>query len=401
MTAMNRFPRTEHHDVVVVGTRCAGAATAMLLARQGYDVVAVDRCRFPSDTLSTHSIARGGVVQLSRWGLLAEVIASGAPPIREVSFHLGDTVIAKQIKAAAGVDHLVAPRRDVLDDIMFRAAGRAGADMRTGITVFDVLRDASGRTVGVIGSDADGHHVDIRARFVVGADGLRSRVARAVGAPVTDRRHDNGACFYTYVDGLDFTGTEFHLSDGAFAGLFPTHHGTANVWITAPARDVGSLRGGRNRTGAFRALLGQISPELAQRVDAGHQIAAVRGLANMPNQLRRPVGDGWALVGDAAYFRDAITGHGITDAFRDAELLARTLGSILAGEVDEHHAMARYHSQRDELVAELFDLTTALALYPPVDEFAELQKQLSYRIEAEARFLAALPPIAIRRYQAA
>lgn len=391
----------EHHDVVVVGSRCAGAATAMLLARQGIDVVAVDRSRFPSDTLSTHAIARGGVVQLSRWGLLDEVVASGAPPIREVSFHIGDDVVRKQIKRSAGVDHLVAPRRDVLDDILFRAAGAAGADMRTGITVGDVSRGPSDRITGVVGRDEHGKTVDIRARFVIGADGLRSRIARAVGAPIIDRRHANGAVFYTYVDGLDFAGTEFHLGDRAFGGLFPTHHGEANVWISTPAADVAHLRGNRDRSGAFHALLHAAVPSYAARVAKGRQTAPVRGFAGMPNQLRQPAGDGWALVGDAGYFRDAVTGHGMTDAFRDAELLARSIGDVFAGRAAEQEAMRSYGAQRDQMVAELFDLACGLSLYPPAPEFAAMQKQLSRRIEIEAETLAALPPMDTRHAQAA
>src|SRR3954468_2350551 len=95
-------------DVVVVGARCAGAATAMLLAREGVDVVVLDRADFPSDTLSTHAIARGGMVQLARWGLLDEVVASGAPPIRTVTFHLPGEELIKDVRDAAGVDHLLA-----------------------------------------------------------------------------------------------------------------------------------------------------------------------------------------------------------------------------------------------------------------------------------------------------
>src|SRR6187431_1494512 len=93
---------TDVHDVVVVGARVAGAPTAMLLARQGLDVVVVDRTELPADTLSTHAISRGGVVQLARWGLLAEVLASGAPPIRSLSFHVGDRTIVKDVKDHAG-----------------------------------------------------------------------------------------------------------------------------------------------------------------------------------------------------------------------------------------------------------------------------------------------------------
>jgi 2-polyprenyl-6-methoxyphenol hydroxylase-like FAD-dependent oxidoreductase len=380
------------HDVVVVGARCAGAATAMLLARQGFDVVAVDRTRLPSDTLSTHSLARSGVVQLHRWGLLDEVLSSGAPPIREVSFHAGDSVVRKQIKSSAGVDHLVAPRRHILDDILVRAAERSGAEVRTGITVTGVTQDA-GRVTGIIGRGPDGDHVELHARFVVGADGLRSRIARAVEAPVTDQRHQNGACFYTYAAGLEFSGTEFHLADGGFVGLFPTHCREANVWISTSTDRVARLLGNGDRNRDFLELVHEFSPSFAERLAAARQTAPVRGFAGMPNQLRRPVGDGWALVGDAAYFRDSITGHGISDAFRDAEHLSRTLGAVLRDESDERSAMARYHLERDAMVAEIFDITTELALFPPLDRFTELQKRLSRCIETEAESLAALPPV--------
>ena len=381
------------HDVVVVGARCAGAATAMLLARQGFDVVTVDRCRFPSDTLSTHSLARGGVVQLDRWGLLDEVLESGAPAIREVSFHIADNVIRKDIKASAGVDHLVAPRRHLLDDILLRAAERDGADVRTGVTVTDVTRDDVGRVTGVVGRDADGPPVEIAARFVVGADGLRSRIARAVDAPVIDQRHANGSCFYTYAADMAFSGTEFHLSDGGFVGLFPTHFGEANVWVSTPAARGAHLRGNADRDQAFRDLVREIAPAFADRLADARQTAPVKGFAGMPNLLRQPVGDGWALVGDASYFRDAITGHGMTDAFRDAEHLARSIGAVLTGSADEHSEMAAYHARRDAMVAEIFEITCALALFPEPARFSELQKQLSRCIEVEAASLAALPPI--------
>lgn len=150
------------------------------------------------------------------------------------------------------------------------------------------------------GRAAHGRPVDIRARYVVGADGLRSRVARAVAAPVTDERHRNGACFYTYAAGLELTGTEFHLGHGALTGLFPTHCGEANVWISTSTDRAAHLHGGNDRSRSFHALVREISPSFAARLAAARQTAPVRGLAGMPNQLRRPVGDGWALVGDAA-----------------------------------------------------------------------------------------------------
>src|SRR5512138_1805959 len=106
------------HDVVVVGSRAAGGATAMLSARKGYDVVVVDRAQFPSDTLSTHQIARSGVVQLRRWGLLQAVLATGAPALRQVTFNAEGESLTLAVKHKAGVDCLVAPRRYALDSIV-------------------------------------------------------------------------------------------------------------------------------------------------------------------------------------------------------------------------------------------------------------------------------------------
>ena len=195
------------HDVVVVGGRCAGAATAMLLARQGFNVLIVDRATFPSDTLSTHSFSRGGIVQLSRWGLLDAVVASGAPMIRSASFHFGDTeTLTRTIKDRAGVDHLLAPRRHVLDTILLSAAIDAGASFRSGVSVTGTVTDESGRVVGVTTRDSDGAHREIRATIVVGADGVHSRMARSVGARILDARPSDAATFYAYFAGLDTDG---------------------------------------------------------------------------------------------------------------------------------------------------------------------------------------------------
>ena len=382
----------EQHDVIVVGARCAGAATAMLLADQGLDVLVVDRATFPSDTLSTHAIARGGLVQLARWGLLDAVVESGAPEIRTVAFHLGDgSVLRKTVKDRAGVDFLLAPRRHVLDTILASAAVEAGARFESGISVTGVLTDDAGRVVGVTARDGDGTVRELRASFVVGADGVHSRIARAVGAPVIEERPSDGAAHYAYVAGLDGEGFEFHLGPDALAGVFPTHDGEANVWVCSPAR--GAELGAGDRTGDFLRLLRRTSPSLADRVERARMTSPVRGALRLPNHVRQAVGNGWALVGDAGYHRDPVTGHGITDAFRDAELLAARLGQALRGEVAEDEALAAYADERNRALAPIFELTIRLAAYPPGPEFVALQKQLSDLIEAEAGWLASMPPI--------
>lgn len=374
----------ERHDVVVVGARVAGAATAMLLARRGLDVAVLDRAAFPSDALSTHAIARGGVVQLARWGLLDAVIASGAPKIRRVEFHLpGGETDERVIKARHGIDHLVAPRRHVLDALLQQAAVDAGADLRTGVTVHGVVTDDAGRVTGVTVTDGTTGGVrTIGAHLVIGADGVHSRIARAVDAAVIDERPSDGAGQYTYVTGFDPATFEFHVTEGLFAGVFPTHGGEANVWVCSPA-DVSVLSGrGDQRIGKFLELLAAASPSLADRVRAAEITAPVRGAARYPNHVRQAFGPGWALVGDAGYHRDPVTGHGITDAFRDAELLA--------AHVDD---LAVYADERDRALAPIFDLTCRLGSYPRVDEFIALQKRLSVLLEHEADALASLPPI--------
>jgi flavin-dependent dehydrogenase len=380
------------HDVVIVGGRVAGAATAMLLARLGHDVAVVDQASFPSDTVSTHSIARSGVVQLRRWGLLDEVLDSGAPAIRQVTFHAHGESISRPIKHKAGVDFVVAPRRYVLDTIVAAAAERAGADVRPGVTVTGVQRDGRGRVVEVYGHDRAAAPIDIGARYVIGADGLGSRVARWVGAAINELRPADGAAQYAYYAGSRWTGIEFFAAGGSLAGVFPTHDGQACIWICNPSANAKAVR---RRTGsrveAFDQLLERSAPQLAERLRHARRTSPVHGMLRLPNQVRQAFGPGWALVGDAGYHRDAVTGYGISDAFRDAEFLAVALDQALGSGAEETTALALYQQQRDQALREIFEITCRLAAYPTVPTFIELQKQLSAAIDKEAAALAARP----------
>jgi flavin-dependent dehydrogenase len=379
------------HDIVIVGARAAGSATALLLARMGHDVVVLDRDEFPSDTNSTHQIARTGVIALKRWGLLAPVLESGAPAIRQVMFHSGGESMARTVKDKSGVDLLVAPRRYVLDTLLAQAADRAGAAVRTGVRVNGVHLDDAGRATGVHGLDRDGSPVEISGRFVVGADGLNSRVARSVGAEVIEDRGARGATIYAYFDGPSWPAIEFFVGDRTFAGIFPTHDGQACIWVCAPTEDVRAARR-RADSGlqAFHDLVRRGASTLADRLTSARRTSSVRGMLRSPNHLRRAYGPGWALVGDAGYHRDASTGHGISDAFRDAELLAVALDRALRGET-EASALADYQSQRDQRLRQVFEITCAMVAYPPAPAFVELTRQLGQAIDAEAAALAAQP----------
>jgi len=384
------------HDVVVVGARAAGAATALMLARLGHDVLVLDRSDLPSDTISTHQLSRTGVVALHRWGLLDEVVASGAPAIRQVSFQNIDNAhqrapVTRDIKESSGVDFLVAPRRWVLDTLLADAARRAGATIHYGVTVTGVCHDDDGRVVGVRGNDRRGEPIEIRARFVVGADGLGSRIARSVNAPRIVDRGARGAALYAYYSGLPWPGIEFISRTGSFAGVFPTHHDEAAIWICLPTGTASAARKGRSAEAAFTALLEAAAPELADRLRAATRTSPVRGMLRAPNRIRRGVGPGWTLVGDSAYHRDPISGHGLSDAYRDAELLAVALDAVLRDHADESAALATYEQARLGEIAEIFDLTCALVHYPPLPTFVELNKRLGAAIDAEAAALAARP----------
>ena len=385
------MPTQRHrYDVVVVGARAAGAATAMLLARQGHDVLLVDRTFFPADTISTHQLARPGVVQLHRWGLLPDVLASGAPAIREVSFTAGGETVRRTVKDSAGVDLLVAPRRQVLDTIVVEAAVAAGVVLCSGVSITGVRHDSTGRVVGVHGQDRSGALVAFDGRFVVGADGLTSQVARSVGAPMLEQRLDGGAVQYAYYAGVPWQGIELIGADRSLVGVFPTHDEEGCVWVAAPTEDT---RAARRRSGyraeAFTAQLEYGAPELAGRLLDGQRVSPVTGMLRMPNHIRQAYGPGWALVGDAGYHRDAISGHGMSDAYRDAELVADALDRVLCGEVDERAALARYQHLRGLALREVFELTCELSAYPSVPEFVELQKQLGRAMDAEANLIAA------------
>jgi acyl dehydratase len=163
----------QHYDAIIAGARCAGVATALLLARQGARVLVLDKSRYGTDTLSTHALMRGAVLQLHRWGLLPAVTGAGTPPVRSTTFHLADAVTTIPVKPRHGVEALYAPRRSVLDAILADAARGAGADVRFGATVTGLRRDRAGRVTGITGR-AGSVPLEASADLVVGADGRRS-----------------------------------------------------------------------------------------------------------------------------------------------------------------------------------------------------------------------------------
>jgi flavin-dependent dehydrogenase len=380
------------YDVVIVGGRVAGASTAMLLARAGARVAVVERSRLGSDTLSTHALMRAGVLQLFRWGLLERLVSAGTPSISSAQFHYGDGASTRvSIRRAAGVDALYAPRRYLLDRLLADAAAEAGAEILPEMTVTGMRRDDSGRVRGVHAVDRAGRVLELPAVTTVGADGIRSTVADLVQAPVIRHGRSASGVLYRYVAGLPTDGYEWAYGDGAAAGLIPTNNGETCVFVAAAADQFPAIRrAGREQ--AFAALLARAAPGLGDRVASAGEAGRLYGWTGAPGYVRRSWGSGWALVGDAGYYKDPITTHGMTDALRDAELLADAILASNTSGLPPGTALARYQATRDRLSSDLFAATEAVAAYDwDTDCLHTLLRRVSSAMSDEVDYLESLP----------
>ncbi len=349
------------YDVIVVGTRVAGATTAMLLARCGLRVLAVDRARFPSDTLSTHQVQLPAVARLHRWGLLDGIRAAGTPPTRRVRFDVEAGVFEGSFPAHDGVDALYSPRRTVLDMMLVAAARAAGADVRQGFHVTD-LRWDDGRVCGIRGRTHRGTPATESA-LVIGADGKRSRVAAAVDARPYRTHAGTTLASYTYWSGLPTTLGEFYLRPSLAAVAFPTNDDLTMVAVVMSLREFATFRGDVET--AYLKTLDRCG-DLGERVRDAERAERFRTTPDLPNTFRLPYGPGWALVGDAGLVMDPVTAQGISNALRDAELLADTVtGALRAGRPPDAD-LADYQRRRDAAALPMYDFTVALAQLKPL-----------------------------------
>jgi flavin-dependent dehydrogenase len=352
------------YDAIVVGARCAGSPTAMLLARKGYRVLLLDKAGFPSDTLSVHYIHQPGVASLAKWGLLDAVIASNCPPIRRQRIDFGPFALAGHATPVDGIAEAYAPRRTVLDQILVEGAAAAGAEVREHFSVHELLMDGE-RVTGIRGHAVGGAMVTEQARIVIGADGLRSLVARSVQAPTYNATPALTCAYYTYFSDVPIAGVELYPRPGQMIIAAPTNDGQTLVIVYWPRAAFHEVRA--DIEGHFLKAL-ESAPALAARLREGRRSERFRGTADLPNQFRQSHGPGWALVGDAGYHKDPILAQGISDAFRDAELLAEAVDAGLSGSEPLAGALAGYQRRRDEHVGPMFGTTIQfahLAVPPP------------------------------------
>jgi flavin-dependent dehydrogenase len=334
---------TNEYDAIVVGARCAGSPTAMLLARKGYKVLLLDRDHFPSDTLSTHMVHPPGIALLQQWGLLERLIATGCPAIGRYKYDFGPFTISGRPRPIEGVDVGYGPRRTILDKLLVDAAAEAGAEIREGFTVEETLIE-DGRVTGVRGHTPGGESIAEHARVVIGADGRHSRVAKAVRPEQYHEKPPLESGYYTYWSNLPAEGFETYIRSHRGWGVIPTHDDLTLVIVGWPYAEFESNK--RDVEGTYLKTL-ELAPEFAERVRGARREAPFRGEPG-PNFFRKPFGPGWALVGDAGYIKDPVTAWGMSDAFRDAELCATALDDWVLGLRQFDEARSDYQKTLDD-----------------------------------------------------
>jgi 2-polyprenyl-6-methoxyphenol hydroxylase-like FAD-dependent oxidoreductase len=359
------------YDAIIIGARCAGSPTAMLLSRKGYRVLLLDKATFPSDTMSTHFVHPPGLASLERWGLLDRLAATGCPPVDTYSFDFGPMTISGSPQPIDGIGYGYCPRRTVLDHLLVEAAVEAGAEVREAFTVEELLSD-DGAVNGIRGHEKGGPPVTEHGRVVIGADGKHSLVAKTVGAQEYNERRSHLAMYYAYWSGLPSERFETYIRAENRRGwaCLPTHDDLTVIPFGWPVEEFHKNR--KDIEGNFfRAM--DFAPEFAERVRSANRESKFIGSADLPGYVRKPFGPGWALVGDAAYHKNPITAMGINDAFRDAELLAGALDDAVSGRRSYEQAMSEYQETRDREAMPVYEFTDDFAqLQPPPPEMQQL-----------------------------
>ncbi|HEY5952174.1 MAG TPA: NAD(P)/FAD-dependent oxidoreductase [Kofleriaceae bacterium] len=355
------------YDAIIVGARCAGAPTAMLLARAGYKVLVVDRSTFPSDTISTHVLHPQGVAALARWGVLDRLVATGCPAIDTYVFDFGPVVIT----GAPGTPEspvAYCPRRTILDKLLVDAARESGVEIREGFTVENVVLE-DGIVTGIRGHVKDGPTVTETARIVIGADGRNSLVAKAIAPVEYNQKPEYVAAYYAYWSGLPITSRfETYIRGDHGCAIAPTHDGLTLIIGGWPVAQFEERK--RDLEASYLSLVND-TPYEGLLANARRESKIFGAIS--PNFFRKPYGAGWALVGDAGYTKDPITAQGICDAFRDAELLSAALDRVFSGGQALEPALAEYQATRDAQSMPMYELTAQIAkMEPPPPEMQQL-----------------------------
>jgi flavin-dependent dehydrogenase len=372
------------YDAIIIGARVAGSPTAMLLARRGYKVLLVDRATFPSDTISTHQIQLPGIAALKRWGLLDRVLATEPDAAHSLRLDMNGMVLEAEFPAFDDINAVHSPRRYLLDKILVDAAVEAGAELRENFITEELIWEKE-RVVGIRGRTKDsGGTITEQARFVIGADGKHSLVAKWVDAPKYDEVPVLTCAYYNYWEGLPVNGGEIYARGKRYIGLWPTNNRMTIVFVFWPAAEFDAFRS--DVEAGYTATLNLV-PELAERLRQARRAERIVGSGDMPNFYRKPYGPGWALVGDSGYIKDPVSGMGINDAFRDAELLTEALDAGFSERHSIDDALSAYEQKRNAASKPFYDFTLETARMSPLRvEQIELFQALRHNPAAATQF---------------
>ncbi|GAA1374848.1 NAD(P)/FAD-dependent oxidoreductase [Streptomyces beijiangensis] len=328
------------YDVIVIGARCAGSPTAMLFARQGYRVLLLEKAQFPQDTLSSHYIHMQGMSLLNRWGLLDKLRDAGCRPITRQSYEGPGVRIEGFSLPLDDLRYTYAPRRYVLDPLLAEGAVEAGVEFQQGCAVKDLLWEGD-RVAGVRYTTPGGTETTEHARLVVGADGMRSLVARKAGAQNVIEHARVSCTYYSYWSGVP-SHFELYERPGRWIGVIPTNDDLTLLMTYFPQDEYNNVRKGVEPfyLDSFRST----APELYERMQAGERVEQLYGTGHQENYFRKAYGPGWVLVGDAVNHKDSITARGITEAFAQAQSLTGFVGERLHDDAALAAALRRYEN---------------------------------------------------------
>jgi flavin-dependent dehydrogenase len=375
------------YDAIIIGSRCGGASTATLLARHGCKVLLVDRSPFPSEIPHGHFIHNEGPRLLKRWGLLDAVLKTNCPALTSQVLDFGDYPMLATDMVIDGIALGLAPRRKILDQILVEAAVEAGAEVRDRWLVERILWDGE-QVCGVAGRDTRTDRLSEElGKIVIGADGRNSQLAQWVQAPMYEA-HPTVTCWYfSYWTDCAVEGIEVYIGEQRELVAMPTNDGLTNVAVGWPITMFPQVRAEVEKQ--FYSALENV-PELSDRVKAGRRVERFYGSADVPNFFRRPYGPGWALVGDAGCHKDPFFALGISDAFRDADLLATAIFAGLSGETPVQAALADYEQKRNAAGIPSYRENLHFAQFKPIPpEILQLRAAIRNDAEASRRMILA------------
>jgi len=340
----------ERCDVVIVGSRLAGATAAAHLARAGRRVVVLDRSHFPSNQLSTHLLFPSGVHELQRMGALDGILASDPVKSPWLSLQIGDSELNERWRPSGPIDYCMCVPRTIQDIELVRAARAAGAEVRERHRFLGVLW-RGGRACGVRYAGPDGTERSIYANLVVGADGRRSSVAAEVGSfrPYRSSRNGRGLVFRYGQDPLVGTRageTIYQFWEGDSLGfLFPSAPRGKALMLFMGAAEEASLA--KSDPEGYWADKMARHPRMAARAEGMTDLTPLASTGATSAYFRASSGPGWALLGDAGHFKDPVIGQGQRDAMWSGRVLAETTAPLLDDAAELDRALRQWEQRRD------------------------------------------------------